>query len=85
LTGALTLNGGGDPNAQFIFLIASALTTASASSALLTDGAFFDNVFWWTGTAATLGAGTAFSGSILAGSSITLDAGASIVVRHRNI
>jgi hypothetical protein len=79
LTGALTLNGGGDPNAQFIFLIASALTTASASSALLTDGAFFDNVFWWTGTAATLGAGTAFSGSILAGSSITLDAGASIV------
>jgi len=79
LTGALTLDGGGDPNAQFIFLIGSALTTSSASSVLLTDGAFFENVFWWTGTAATLGAGTAFSGSILAGSSITFDAGASIV------
>jgi hypothetical protein len=79
LTGALTLDGGNDPYAQFIFLIGSALTTSSASSVLLTNGAFFDNVYWLTGTAATLGAGTAFSGSILAGSSITFDAGASIV------
>ncbi len=79
LTGALTLDGGGDAAAQFIFLIGSALTTSSASSVLLTNGAFFDNVFWWTGTAATLGAGTSFVGSILAGSSITMDAGANIV------
>jgi hypothetical protein len=79
LTGALTLDGGNDPHAQFIFLIGSALTTSSASSVLLTNGAFFDNVFWLTGTAATLGAGTAFTGSILAGSAITMDAGASIV------
>lgn len=79
LTGALTLDGGNDPYAQFIFLIGTALTTSSASSVLLTNGAFYDNVYWLTGTAATLGAGTAFSGSILAGSSITLDAGASIV------
>jgi len=79
LTGALTLDGGNDPYAQFIFLIGSALTTSSASSVLLTNGAFFDNVYWLTGTAATLGAGTAFSGSILAGSSITFDAGATIV------
>jgi hypothetical protein len=79
LTGALTLDGGGDSAAQFIFLIGSALTTASASSVLLTNGAFFDNVFWRTGTAATLGLGTAFAGSILAGSSITLADGASIV------
>ena len=79
LTGTLTLDGGNDPYAQFIFLIGSALTTSSASSVLLTNGAFFENVFWLTGTDATLGAGTAFSGSILAGSSITFDAGASIV------
>lgn len=32
LTGALTLNAGGDPNAAFIFNIGSTLTTASASS-----------------------------------------------------
>jgi hypothetical protein len=79
LLGALTLDGGGDPAAEFIFLIGSALTTASASSVLLSNGAFFDNVYWWTGTAATLGAGTAFTGSILSGSSISLTDGASIV------
>jgi len=79
LTGALTLDGGNDPSAQFVFLIGSALTTSSASSVLLTNGAFFDNIFWITGTGASLGAGTAFSGSILAGSSITMDAGATIV------
>ena len=32
LTGALTLDAQGDPNAQFVFQIGSALTTASASS-----------------------------------------------------
>jgi len=79
LIGTLTLDGGNDPNAQFIFLIGSALTTAGLSSIVLTNGAYFDNLFWWTGTAATIGAGTAFAGSILAGSSITFDAGATVV------
>jgi len=79
LTGALTLDGGGDAAAQFIFLITSALTTDSGSSVLLTNGTFFDNVYWLTGTAATLGSGTAFAGSILAGSAITMDDGATIV------
>ncbi len=79
LTGALTLDGGGDPLAKFIFLIGSALTTSSGSSVLPANGAFFDNVFWLTGTSATLGAGSAFSGTILSGSSITFDDGASLV------
>ncbi len=79
LTGALTLDGGNDPYAKFIFLIGSALTTASAASVLLTNGTYFDNVYWLTGTAATFGGGTAFAGSVLAGSSITFDEGASIV------
>jgi type VI secretion system secreted protein VgrG len=79
LNGALTLDAGNDASAKFVFLIGSALTTASGSSVLLANGTFFDNVFWWTGTAATLGSTTAFAGTILAGSSITLDAGASIV------
>ncbi len=79
LNGALTLDGGGDSNAKFIFLIGSSLTTASASSVLLTNGALFENVFWWTDAAATLGSGTAFAGSILAGTSISLNDGATIV------
>ena len=78
LTGTLTLNGQGDPNAVFVFQIASALTTASASSVALENGAQGDNVFWQVGTSATLGTTTAFEGNILADTSITLDTGASI-------
>ena len=39
LTGPLTLDAAGDPNAQFVFEIGSTLTTASASSVLLVNGA----------------------------------------------
>ncbi len=39
LTGALTLDAEGDPNAQFIFEIGSTLTTAGASSVRLINGA----------------------------------------------
>ena len=79
LDGALVLNGGGDPNAEFIFLIGSSLTTASNSSVDLTNGAFFENVYWWTHDAATFGSGTSFAGSVLAGTSITFEGGGGIV------
>jgi uncharacterized protein with beta-barrel porin domain len=78
LTGALTLNGLGNPNAVFIFNIGSALTTASASSVVLINGAQGGNVFWRIGSSATLGTTTAFSGDILAQASITLNTGADI-------
>jgi uncharacterized protein with beta-barrel porin domain len=78
LTGALTLNGLGNPNAVFIFNIGSTLTTASASSILLINAAQGGNVFWRVGSSATLGSGTTFAGDILALASITLTTGASI-------
>src|SRR6478672_3685054 len=39
LSGALTLNGGGNPRAVFVFQAGSTLTTATASSVLLVNGA----------------------------------------------
>jgi hypothetical protein len=51
LTGALTLSG----NNVWIFKIGSALTTASNSSVVLANGASACNVFFQTGTSATLG------------------------------
>ena len=78
LTGALTLDGLGDPNGIFIFQIGSTLTTASAASVLLINGASSCNVFWQVGSSATLGTTTAFVGSILANASITLDTGANL-------
>ena len=84
LTGTLTLDAQGDPNARFVFQVGSTLTTASASSVNLINVSPSlecgpDNgLFWQVGSSATLGANTAFAGNILALTSINLDAGASI-------
>src|SRR5436305_9801852 len=81
LTGTLTLDAQGNPNAVFIFKIGSALTTASASSALLISSASSCGVFWQIGSSATLGTGTALAGSIVALTSITLNTRASMTGR----
>ena len=78
LTGALTLDAQGDPNAQFVFEIGTTLTTASASSVVLVNGASPCNVFWQIGSSATIGTTTAFQGNLMALSSITLNNGASV-------
>jgi hypothetical protein len=78
LTGALTLNGQGDPSAVFVFQIGSTLTTASNSSVLVLNGAEDCNIFWQVGSSATLGTTTAFKGNILALTSITLNTGATV-------
>ena len=71
----LTLNGGGDPNAVFIFHAGSTLTTSANIS--LTNSAQAANVFWLVGTSATIG-GTSFSGSVLALADLTLGAGVTV-------
>jgi hypothetical protein len=78
LTGTLTLDAQGDPNAVFIFQIGSSLTTASASSVSVINGGNSCNVFWQIGASATLGTGTTFVGNILALASITVTTGASV-------
>ena len=70
-SGAVTLNAQGDPNAVFIFQIGTTLTTGSATKVLLINGAQACNVFWEVGSSATLGTGTQFVGTIMAGESIT--------------
>ena len=81
LTGMLTLDDLGDPNAQFVFQIASTLTTATNSSVVTIDGGSSPggSVFWQVGSSATLGAGGAFEGHILALTSITVNSGATIL------
>ncbi|HSW30240.1 MAG TPA: ice-binding family protein [Longimicrobiales bacterium] len=70
VTGTLTLNGGGDPNATFVFQAGSSLTTAG--NIVLINGAQAKNVYWQVGSSATLGTGSQWQGNILALSSITL-------------
>jgi len=78
LTGTLTLNNLGNPNALFVFQIGSTLTTASNSSVIFSSSLTDPNVFWQVGSSATLGTTTTFTGNILALTSITLNNGASI-------
>jgi hypothetical protein len=79
LTGTLTLNTLGNPDAVFIFQIASTLITATDSSVVFSVGdSQDDNVYWQVGSSATLGVGTEFQGNILALTSITLTTGATI-------
>jgi uncharacterized repeat protein (TIGR01451 family) len=78
LTGPLVLNAQGNAAAEFVFKIGSTLTTASASSVSLINGASSCNVYWQVGSSATLGAGTFFVGNILAQASVTAVTGASI-------
>ena len=76
ITGDVTLDAHGDPNAVFIFQIASTLITGSGSHVLLTNSANACNVFWQVGSSATIGTNSVFKGNILALTSIALTTGA---------
>jgi Ice-binding-like len=78
LTGALTLDAAGNPDAVFVFQAGSTLTTASGSTVVLLNGAQACHVFWQVSSSATLGTTTQFRGNILADTSITLTTGATL-------
>ncbi len=82
-SGNLTLDAQGDPNAVWIFQIASGFTTVGGAggSVILIGGAQAKNIFWQTGSSATLGSFTSFQGNILALTSITMGSGATATGR----
>ncbi|WUV84513.1 ice-binding family protein [Streptomyces sp. NBC_01476] len=78
ITGTLTLDAQGDRNAEWVFQIGSALTTATASNVLLINGATARNVIWAIATSATLGTDSDFAGRVLAQTTITVTTGATV-------
>ena len=72
VTGDLTLDAQGNPNAVWVFQAPSAVTTAVNSRILLVGGAKASNVSWFVGSSASLNGGTKFQGSILASASISM-------------
>jgi hypothetical protein len=84
ITGDLTLDAQGDPNAAFYFQSSSSVGTAAGAASpgvhtriLLVNGAKASRVFWQAATSATLGAYSEFQGNILAAADITMVTGAS--------
>lgn len=82
-SGNLTLDAQGDANAVWIFQIASGFTTigGAGGSVILSGGAQAKNIFWQTGSSATIGDFTSFKGNILALTSITMNSGATATGR----
>ncbi len=81
ITGNLTLDALGDPNAIYIFQVATTLTTGPGSQVILSGGTKAGNVFWQVGSSAVLGTTTAFKGVIMADQSISFATGATLVGR----
>lgn len=78
VTGTLTLDAQGNPNAVWIIQMGSTLTTAANSQILLINGAQAANVYWQVGSSATLGTLSSFVGTMMVQASITLTTGASV-------
>ncbi len=78
ITGDVTLDAQGDPNAEFVFQSSSTIGTpgSGADRILLIGGAKASNVYWWAGSAATLGTNTVWQGNILASDNVTMRLGA---------
>jgi hypothetical protein len=81
LTGALTLDAGGNPDAVWVFRTNSDLIVAGSASVVLTNGAQACNVFWRVGSSATIGTSATFRETILALTSITVATNATIYGR----
>ncbi|HEX2898887.1 MAG TPA: ice-binding family protein, partial [Bacteroidia bacterium] len=77
-SGDLTLDAQGDVNATWIFQVSSAFTTVGGAggSVILSGGAQAKNVFWQTGSSATIGDFTIFKGNVLALTSVTMNSDA---------
>ncbi|HCE53778.1 MAG: hypothetical protein APF83_12840 [Lutibacter sp. BRH_c52] len=79
ITNGITLDGGGQDCAKFVFIIGQDLTVGDGAIITLTNGAKADNIFWVVaGSKAELGTTVQFQGNILSKTLISLNTGATI-------
>ena len=74
--GTLTLNGNGNANAAWVFLMPSTLITSSNTVVQVINTGSGAGVYWDVGSSATIGTNTTFLGNILATAAITMNTGA---------
>jgi hypothetical protein len=74
-TTTVTLDGGGDPNAVFVFQVDGALAMAAGSHVVLVNGARASRVFWQVNGAGAVGAGASFAGTMMAVNAVAVGNG----------
>ncbi|MBQ0787348.1 MAG: DUF3494 domain-containing protein [Oceanihabitans sp.] len=65
LVGTLTLDAQGDPDAEFIFKIGGAFSTAAGANVVLINCASPEHIFWLSGGAISMAASTSISGNLI--------------------
>jgi hypothetical protein len=74
-TATVTLDGGGDPNAVFVFQVNGAMAMAAGSRVVLTNGARASRVFWQVNGAGAVGAAASFAGTLMALNAVAIGNG----------
>jgi hypothetical protein len=74
----ITLDAMNDPNAVWVFQMPASTLITTTGNVHLLHSAQAKNVFWVVGTAATIGSGTIFYGTIMAGDDVTCATSATI-------
>jgi Ice-binding-like/Bacterial Ig-like domain len=77
-TTKVTLDGGGDPNAVFVFQVGGAMTMAEGAQVVLTNGAQASNVFWQVNGAGAIGANAYFAGTLMAHDAVAVGHGSTV-------
>jgi hypothetical protein len=78
LTGTMTLDGGGNANAYWVFQMPSTLITSSSSVVNLINTGSGAGVYWNVGSSATFGSNSSFEGNVLASASVTMNSGVTL-------
>ena len=81
LDGNLILDGGGNPNAKFIFKVNGDFFTNKYANVILLNGASLDNIYWRITGNFQLGDSSSFMGNIVSTGNISFLQGASIFGR----
>ena len=74
-TTTVTLDGGGNPDAVFVFQINGAMAFAAGSTVVLTNGARASRVFWQVNGAGAVGANAEFAGTLIASAAVAVGNG----------
>lgn len=75
ISNSITLDAAGNSSAIWVFQIAQSLDVASGAQIVLAGGAQPQNIYWQVGTQAVLESNSNFSGTILAGTLVSLNDG----------